>query len=121
MTIEDIIAMVRAGKLRLAVRKIEEDEYNLESFCAPDQVTPEMLDALRQHMSHIFFMVKRSDIQICIAPDEHRASYLFKIDSHGKVRMCPLCEAIREEEVRNLPPPNHEIDKARTGQARKEQ
>lgn len=106
MTIDDITVMVRSGILRLILCKQEEDHFVLDVSIDPALFTPELCQAFQQHQIEIFKMINRSDIQICIAPDEHRASYLFKIDSLGKVRMCPICATMREEEVRNLTPPS---------------
>lgn len=109
MTIEDITALLRTGDLRLAVRSADvqrDGNYGLTMSGEPSLFTPEFLQAIDACQKVLLVRLIRSDVRICLAPDEHRAEYLFHADPFGvsKVFTCPLCATLREEQAKTLPP-----------------
>lgn len=107
MTQDDILALIRSGALRMVIRNAVFQGKNQPGITLsgdPVVFTSEFSQAFGQYQFEFFKMLKRSDVRVCIAPEEHSVLYCFRVDTYGKVRMCPLCESRREEEAHSLPP-----------------
>jgi hypothetical protein len=113
MTLDELLAMVRSGEIQLVIlRPVDLDNpgsgpVRLKLHCRDASKAVEVIAALSEYQTEIYWLIANNDVQVCMAPDDHRSSYRYteNMENMEKAFTCDACAAIRAVEVMAVPIP----------------